>query len=57
MKAKEETQSIRINKDLAKEIKMFVAANGGSIKTVLERGGLWVMSKGAKEYLKFINNK
>ena len=57
MKAKEVTQSTRINQDLAREIKIFVAANGGSIKTVLEQGALWIMSKGSKEYLKFIQNR
>lgn len=51
MKAKENTQSTRINQDLTREIKIFVAQNGGSIKAVLEHGAIWVMSKGAKEYI------
>lgn len=34
-----------------KNIRKFVAENGGSIRKVLESGALWVMSKGAKEYI------
>jgi len=40
-----------IDKELMKEIRIFVAKNGGSIRKVLEQGSVWVMSKGAKEYI------
>jgi hypothetical protein len=40
-----------IHKDVMKDIRKFVANNGGSIRAVLEHGALWVMSKGAKEYI------
>jgi len=46
-----------IDKGLMRQIKMFVAANGGSIKSVLENGAIWVMSKGAKEYINKLKNK
>jgi hypothetical protein len=45
------TAPARIDKDMMKDIKVFVANNGGTIKKVLECGALWVMSKGAKEYI------
>ena len=40
-----------IDKEVMKDIRKFVANNGGTIKQVLESGALWVMSKGAKEYI------
>ena len=46
------TGPARIDKGVIKDIKVFVANNGGTIKQVLESGALWVMSKGAKEYIK-----
>lgn len=49
---KEETDSARVEKGVMKKIRLFVAEKGGSIKSVLETGALWVMSDGAKEYLK-----
>jgi hypothetical protein len=45
------TGPARIDKDIIKDIKIFIANNGGTIKQVLESGALWVMSKGAKEYI------
>jgi hypothetical protein len=48
---KEETTPVRLNKDLVKQVKKFVGNNGGSIKQALTHGAIWVMSKGAKEYL------
>ena len=52
MKAeKEETQSVRISKSVVKEVRKFVAENGGSIRAALEHGSIWAMSKGAKEYI------
>jgi hypothetical protein len=45
-------QSIKLDKDLVKKIRIFVANNGGTIKSALEHGAIWVMSKGAKEYIK-----
>jgi hypothetical protein len=41
----------KLSPDLLKEVRHFVAENGGSIRKVLECGALWVMSKGAKEYI------
>ena len=41
----------KLSPDLLKEVRHFVAENGGSIKKVLESGALWVMSKGAKDYI------
>ncbi len=52
MKKVEITDSARIEKGLMKKIRVFVAEKGGSIKAVLETGALWVMSDGAKEYIK-----
>ena len=57
MADKEKTKSIKLNEELAIELKKFVAGNGGTIKSALEFGGIWVMSKGAKEYLRKLNNK
>lgn len=47
----EKTKSIKVDREIAKELKRFVANNGGTIKSALEHGAIWVMSKGAKEYL------
>jgi hypothetical protein len=47
----DKTGPVRIDKDVIRDIKMFVAANGGSIKALLEHGAVYVMSKGAKEYI------
>jgi hypothetical protein len=52
--SKNNTGPARLDKDIIKDIKVFVANNGGTIKKVLESGALWVMSKGAKEYLQKI---
>ena len=46
----EETKPVRLKKDIVKDLKKFVANNGGTIKSALEHGAIWVMSKGAKEY-------
>lgn len=51
------TQSIRIGKDVVKDIKHFIADNGGSIRSVLEHGSVWAMSAGAKEYLRKLKEK
>jgi hypothetical protein len=48
---KDEIESAKLHKDVMKDIRKFVAENGGSIRKVLECGALWVMSKGAKEYI------
>jgi hypothetical protein len=48
---KDNTDSARLGKDVMKDIRIFVANNGGSIRAVLEHGAIWVMSKGAKEYI------
>ena len=47
----EKTRPIRVDNDLARKLKEFVGKNGGTIKSALEHGAIWVMSKGAKEYL------
>jgi hypothetical protein len=47
----EETKPVRLKKDIVKDLKKFVANNGGTIKSALEHGAIWVMSKGAKEYI------
>lgn len=54
MKSSKPTQSVRIDKEVVKDVKIFVANNGGSIKAVLQNGALAVMSKGAKSYLKYL---
>jgi hypothetical protein len=51
MKSARTTTPEHIDKKLVGEIRKFVANNGGTIKQVLECGALWVMSKGAKEYI------
>lgn len=48
---KPKTTPGHIDKSLMKDIRKFVAENGGSIRSVLEHGAIWVMSKGAKEYI------
>lgn len=55
MKVKEPTQSVRIDKDVVKDIKRFIIDNGGSIRSVLEHGAIWAMTKGAKEYIQKLN--
>jgi hypothetical protein len=45
------TTPAHVDKDIIKLIRKFVAENGGSIKAVLEHGAIWVMSKGAKDYI------
>ena len=55
--SKSPTGPARIDKDIIKDIKVFVANNGGTIKQVLECGALWVMSKGAKEYVNKLKQK
>lgn len=52
MKSENNTQSVRVDKDVVKDIKRFIIDNGGSIRKVLEHGALWAMTSGAKEYLK-----
>lgn len=47
-------KSVKMDTEIARELKKFVANNGGTIKAALEAGAIWVMSKGAKEYLKKI---
>jgi hypothetical protein len=54
---KDNLESAKLHKDVMKDIRRFVAENGGSIRKVLESGALWVMSKGAKEYIKSIADK
>jgi hypothetical protein len=44
-------KSIKVNGEIAQALKIFVANNGGTIKSALEHGAIWVMSKGAKEYI------
>lgn len=44
MKEKEKTQSVRINQKKAKEIKVFVAQHGGTMKGVLEKGATYIMN-------------
>lgn len=44
-------KTVKISGEIAKELKKFVAENGGTIKSAMQIGALWVMSKGAKEYL------
>ena len=50
MKA-EELESAKLSKTVMKDIRIYVANNGGTIREVLEKGAIWVMSKGAKEYI------
>lgn len=50
----QETGSARLDSHIIWQIKLFVAENGGNIRSVLETGALWVMSDGAKEYIKKI---
>jgi hypothetical protein len=45
-------KSVKVDAELVKELKKFVANNGGTIKSALEQGGVWIMSKGAKNYIK-----
>lgn len=45
------TTPAHVDRKVVKDIRKFVAENGGSIRAVLERGAIWVMSKGAKEYI------
>jgi hypothetical protein len=47
----EELESAKLSKSVLKDIRIYVAQNGGTIRAVLESGALWVMSKGAKEYI------
>lgn len=54
---KGKTRPIRVEENLAQKLKEFVAKKGGSIKAALECGALWVMSDGAKEYLKKIKKQ
>lgn len=46
------TEPAHLDRDIMKKIRKFVGDNGGNIKQVLESGALWVMSDGAKEYIK-----
>jgi len=45
MKDKIETQSVRIDKELVKDIKRFIIEKGGSIRSVLEAGAKIVIKK------------
>jgi hypothetical protein len=47
----EETKPVRVKRKVVEDLKKFVANNGGTIKSALEHGAIWVMSKGAKEYI------
>jgi hypothetical protein len=53
----EKVRTIKVSDEIAKELKKFVANNGGTIKLALESGAVWVMTNGAKEYLQKIKNK
>jgi hypothetical protein len=48
---KPKTTPGHIDKGVMKDVRKFVAEHGGSIREVLEHGAIWVMSKGAKEYI------
>lgn len=46
MKAeKEDTQTVRISKEVVREIKMNIAEFGGTIKSILERGAEYAMGE------------
>jgi hypothetical protein len=53
----EKSTPVKVDKDIVKELKKFAANNGGTIKSALEYGAIWVMSKGAKEYLAKLKSK
>jgi len=57
MKSERTTTPEHISREIVADIRKFVAENGGSIRKVLESGALWVMSKGAKEYIQKLNKK
>lgn len=42
---KGDTQSVKIGKDLVKEIKINVAIHGGTIRGILERGAQFAMGE------------
>lgn len=54
-KETEKTQSVRINQDIAKDVKVFATRKGGSIKAILEYGAKWVMTDGRDQYLEHMN--
>lgn len=53
----DKTKSIKVNEEIARDLKKFVANNGGTIKSAMEHGAIWVMSKGAKEYISKLKQK
>ncbi len=55
-KETEQTQSVRINQDVAKDAKVFATRKGGSIKAILEYGATWVMTDGKNQYIEHIEN-
>ena len=53
----EEIKTVKINGKMVTELKKFVANNGGTIKSALEKGAVWVMTSGAKEYIKSLKSE
>lgn len=45
MKGKEETQSVKISRELVKDIKRYIIDKGGNIRSVIESGVKLIIKK------------